>query len=70
MVERLVLVIKMGKVTIIHTKEFSCEDDHPIVYYVVDEKGEGLCGYCAKKFKYEEKKSNTDFINDVLRGGQ
>ena len=56
--------------TIIHTKEFNCADDHPIVYYVVDEKGEGVCEYCYKRFKYEEKKSNTDFINDVLRGGQ
>ena len=56
--------------TIIHTKEFSCEDDHPLVYYVVDEKGEGVCEYCYKRFKYEEKKENRDFVNDVLRGGQ
>ena len=56
--------------TIIHTKEFSCEDDHPLVYYVVDEKGEGVCEYCYKRFKYEEKKENKDFVNDVLRGGQ
>jgi len=55
-----------NNITIIHTKEFSCEDDHPLVYYVVDENNEGLCGYCAKKFKYVEK----DFVNDVLRGGQ
>ena len=51
--------------TIIHTREFNCADDHPIVYYVVDEKGEGMCEYCCKRFKYEEKK---DFVNDVLRG--
>ena len=56
--------------TIIHTKEFNCADDHPIVYYVVDEKGEGVCEYCYKRFKYEEKKENKDFVNDVLRGGQ
>ena len=56
--------------TIIHTKEFNCADDHPIVYYVVNEKGEGMCEYCAKRFKYEEKKENRDFVNDVLRGGQ
>ena len=56
--------------TIIHTKEFNCSDDHPIVYYVVDEKGEGVCEYCYQKFKYEEKKDNQDFVNDVLRGGQ
>ena len=54
--------------TIIHTKEFSCEDDHPLVYYVVDEKGEGVCEYCYKRFKYEEKKDNQEFVNDVLRG--
>ena len=54
--------------TIIHTKEFNCADDHPIVYYVVNEKGEGMCEYCAKRFKYEEKKDNKDFVNDVLRG--
>ena len=56
--------------TIIHTKEFSCEDDHPLVYYVVDEKGEAVCEYCYKRFKYEEKKDNQEFVNDVLRGGQ
>ena len=38
--------------TIIHTKEFNCADDHPIVYYVVDKNGEGMCEYCCKRFKY------------------
>ena len=56
--------------TIIHTKEFNCADDHPIVYYVVNEKGEGMCEYCAKRFKYEEKKDDNNWANDVLRGGQ
>ena len=54
--------------TIIHTKDFNCADDHPIVYYVVDEKGEGICEYCSKRFKYEEQENNKDFVNDVLRG--
>ena len=54
--------------TIIHTKEFNCADDHPIVYYVVNEKGEGMCEYCAKRFKYEEKKDDKNWANDVLRG--
>ena len=54
--------------TIIHTKEFNCEDDHPLVYYVVNEKGEGMCEYCAKRFKYEEKKDDKNWANDVLRG--
>ena len=54
--------------TIIHTKDFNCSDDHPIVYYVVDEKGEGICEYCSKRFKYEEKKDDKNWANDVLRG--
>jgi len=40
---------------IIHTKEFSCSDDHPIVYYVVDNNNEGVCEYCYTKFIYKEK---------------
>ena len=41
------------KPTIIHTKEFSCDDDHPLVYYVVDNNNEGVCEYCNAKFRYE-----------------
>ena len=47
-------VIK-SKPKIIHTKEFYCDDDHPIVYYVVDENNEGICEYCSAKFLYKEK---------------
>ena len=54
--------------TIIHTKEFNCADDHPIVYYTVNEKGEGMCEYCCRRFKYEEKKDTKNFVLDVLRG--
>ena len=54
--------------TIIHTKDFNCADDHPIVYYVVDEKGEAVCEYCYKRFKYEEKKDNKDLVNNTLKG--
>jgi uncharacterized Zn-finger protein len=43
------------KPKIIHTKEFYCDDDHPIVYYVVDENNEGICEYCSAKFLYKEK---------------
>ena len=39
--------------------------DGTMNFYVVDEKGEGMCEYCCKRFKYEE---NKDFVNDVLRG--
>ena len=63
--------------TIIHTKQFYCDGDHPIVYYTFDnkvdstditDKGYVVCEYCYKKFKYEEKKDDKDFVNDVLRG--
>ena len=46
---------------IIHTKEFYCDDDHPIVYYVVDKNNEGMCEYCSTKFIYKEK----DFYDKV-----
>ena len=38
---------------IIHTKTFHCDDDHPIVYYIVDENNKGVCEYCYTKFIYE-----------------
>ena len=38
---------------IIHTKTFHCDDDHPIVYYTVDENNKGVCEYCYTKFIYE-----------------
>jgi actin-related protein len=43
------------KPKIIYTKKFHCDDDHPIVYYVVDENNKGMCEYCGAKFIYEEK---------------
>ena len=43
------------KPKVIHTKKFYCDDDHPIVYYVVDENNEGICEYCSAKFIYKEK---------------
>ena len=39
---------------VIHTKTFSCADDHPIVWYTFDETNKALCGYCATQFVYEE----------------
>ena len=69
--------------TIIHTKEFYCDgseddyDKHPRVHYTfnnkvdstdITDKGYVVCEYCYKKFKYEEKKNDKDFVNDVLRG--
>jgi uncharacterized Zn-finger protein len=53
------------KPKIIHTQTFSCEDDHPIVWYTFDNKvdstdktnkGYVVCEYCYTKFVYEPKK--------------
>ena len=41
------------KSKIIHTKTFYCDDDHPIVYYIVNENNEGVCEYCYTKFVYQ-----------------
>ena len=72
-----------NKITIIHTEQFYCDgpedeyDQHPRVYYTfnnkvdstdITDKGYVICEYCAKRFKYEEKKDDTNFVNDVLRG--
>ena len=42
------------KPKIIYTKKFHCDDDHPIVYYVVDENNKGMCEYCGAKFIYKD----------------
>ena len=40
----------------IHTREFYCDGpkdgEHPRVYYVIDDKGYELCGYCNTKYVY------------------
>ena len=65
------------KPKIIHTKTFSCADDHPIVYYTFDnkidstdktDKGYVVCEYCYAKFQYEEKKDDKSFVNEILKG--
>ena len=43
------------KPKIIHTKTFSCADDHPIVYYTFDKNNKASCEYCATQFVYEPK---------------
>ena len=43
------------KPKIIHTKTFSCADDHPIVYYTFDKNNKAMCEYCATQFVYEPK---------------
>ena len=54
--------ISMAKV--IHTKTFSCADDHPIVWYTFDETNKALCGYCATQFVYEEKDFHTKMVEE------
>ena len=51
------------KPKVIHTKTFSCADDHPIVWYTFDETNKALCGYCAAQFVYEEEE---DFHTKML----
>ena len=41
------------KPKVIHTKTFSCANDHPIVWYTFDENNEAVCEYCYDKFIYE-----------------
>ena len=47
------------KPKIIHTKTFSCADDHPIVYYTFDKNNKAMCEYCATQFVYEPKDFHT-----------
>ena len=51
------------KPKIIHTKTFSCDDDHPIVWYTVDDENKAVCEYCYTKFLYEPKE---DFHTKML----
>ena len=41
------------KPKVIHTRTFSCADDHPIVYYTFDKNNKAMCLYCATHFIYE-----------------
>ena len=43
------------KPKVIHTKTFSCADDHPIVYYTFGKDNKAMCHYCAAQFVYEPK---------------
>ena len=47
------------KPKIIHTKTFSCSDDHPIVWYTFDKDNKAMCHYCAAQFVYEPKDFHT-----------
>ena len=55
------------KPKIIHTKTFSCANDHPIVYYTVDKDNKAVCEYCYTKFLYEkEKRTTSEEMQDKL----
>ena len=55
---------KKMKPKIIHTKTFHCDDDHPIVYYTVDENNEAVCEYCSAKFIYQSEKTPSEEMQD------
>lgn len=46
--------------TIIHTRTFSCANDHPIVYYTFDENNKAMCEYCSTHFVYEDYDEKED----------
>ena len=54
------------KPKIIHTRTFSCADDHPIVWYTFDENDEAICEYCSAKFVYEPKRTRTEEVVKIL----
>ena len=56
--------ISMDKPKIIHTKTFSCADDHPIVWYTVDKDNKGVCEYCYTKFLYKPKDFHTKMLEE------
>ena len=69
------------KPKVIHTRTFSCADDHPIVYYTFDDNNKAMCEYCSTHFVYEPKKERTpseemqdelepinNYVNRILKG--
>ena len=54
------------KPKVIHTRTFSCADDHPVVYYTFDENDEATCEYCSAKFVYEPKRTRTEEVVKIL----
>ena len=56
--------ISMVKPKIIHTKTFSCAEDHPIVWYTVDNENKAVCEYCYTKFLYEPKDFHTKMMEE------
>ena len=55
------------KPTIIHTRTFSCANDHPIVWYTFDKNNEAVCEYCYDKFIYEpEDRTYSEEMQDKI----
>jgi hypothetical protein len=52
------------KPKVIHTKKFSCANDHPIVWYTVDDENKAVCEYCYTKFLYEPKDFHTKMLEE------
>jgi len=38
------------RITIVHSREIRCANDHPVVYYTIEESGFAVCGYCDMKY--------------------
>lgn len=38
----------------VNTHQVRCDLDHPVVYYVIGDKGFVVCDYCNVKYVYEE----------------
>ena len=55
------------KPKVIHTKTFSCANDHPIVWYTFDENNKAMCEYCVTHFVYEpEEKTYSEEMQDKI----
>ena len=38
------------RTTIVNTRNIKCDNDHPVVYYTIEENGFAVCGYCDMKY--------------------
>ena len=41
------------RITIVHNRKIKCDNDHPVVYYTIEEDGFAICGYCDMKYVFE-----------------
>ncbi|HIC37634.1 MAG TPA: zinc-finger domain-containing protein [Candidatus Marinimicrobia bacterium] len=40
--------------TTVHNRKIKCDNDHPVVYYTIEESGFAVCGYCGMKYILKE----------------